>query len=111
MFYPFRGAGCSIPFEGLGVLSLSRPPLNRAFTTFTDQAIDAGVPVAVCSTSNERAVSTIVRVMLGEEVAAKMVSLITRERRPDGAPVTIEAKVHCFHYLSHDVVSVYLSHD
>ena len=29
----------------------------------------AGVPVAVCSTSNERAVSTIVRVMLGEDVA------------------------------------------
>ena len=29
--------------------------------------------MAVCSTSNERAVSTIVRVMLGEAVAAKMV--------------------------------------
>ncbi len=37
-----------------------------------DEAIAAGVPVAVCSTSNERAVSTIVRVMLGPEVAAKM---------------------------------------
>lgn len=30
------------------------------------------MPVAVCSTSNERAVSTIVRVMLGEKVAAVM---------------------------------------
>ena len=39
-----------------------------------DEAMDAGVPVAVCSTSNERAVSTIVRVMLGDVVAAKMVS-------------------------------------
>jgi beta-phosphoglucomutase-like phosphatase (HAD superfamily) len=30
------------------------------------------VPVAVCSTSNEKAVSTIVRVLLGDDVAAKM---------------------------------------
>lgn len=36
------------------------------------EAIDAGVPVAVCSTSNERAVSTIVSVLLGEDVAKKM---------------------------------------
>lgn len=38
----------------------------------TGEALDAGVPVAVCSTSNERAVSTIVRVLLGQEVAKKM---------------------------------------
>ncbi len=48
-------------------------------STFDGYAVDgkqllhvaphAGVPVAVCSTSNERAVSTIVRVMLGEDVA------------------------------------------
>lgn len=36
------------------------------------EAIDAGVKVAVCSTSNERAVSNIVRVMLGPRVAAVM---------------------------------------
>ncbi len=36
------------------------------------EAIAAGVPVAVCSTSNERAVSTIVRVMLGTDVARVM---------------------------------------
>jgi beta-phosphoglucomutase-like phosphatase (HAD superfamily) len=34
--------------------------------------MDAGVQVAVCSTSNERAVSNIVRVMLGDKVAASM---------------------------------------
>ena len=34
--------------------------------------MEAGTPIAVCSTSNERAVSTIVRVLLGPEVAAKM---------------------------------------
>lgn len=36
------------------------------------EAIAKSVPVAVCSTSNERAVSTIVRVLLGPEVEAKM---------------------------------------
>lgn len=40
---------------------------------FVDEAVAAGIPVAVCSTSNERAVSTIVRVMLGPEVADRMV--------------------------------------
>ena len=34
-----------------------------------DEAIDNGVKVAVCSTSNEKAVSTIVRVMLGPKVS------------------------------------------
>lgn len=37
-----------------------------------DEAIDAGVKVAVCSTSNERAVSNIVKVMLGERIAQHM---------------------------------------
>ena len=36
------------------------------------EAIQAQVPVAVCSTSNERAVSTIVRVLLGPKVESKM---------------------------------------
>lgn len=34
--------------------------------------MEAGIPIAVCSTSNERAVSTIVHVLLGPEVEAKM---------------------------------------
>ena len=37
-----------------------------------DEALAGGARVAVCSTSNERAVSTIVRVLLGDEIAAKM---------------------------------------
>lgn len=36
------------------------------------EAIDAGVKVAVCSTSNERAVQAIVDVLLGAQVAKKM---------------------------------------
>ena len=38
----------------------------------SDEAMSAEVPIAVCSTSNERAVSKIVEVMLGAEVAGKM---------------------------------------
>ena len=36
------------------------------------EALDNGVQIAVCSTSNERAVATIVRRLLGADVAAKM---------------------------------------
>lgn len=43
--------------------------------------MEAGVPVAVCSTSNERAVSTIVRVLLGPEVAAKMRVFVSEPTR------------------------------
>jgi beta-phosphoglucomutase-like phosphatase (HAD superfamily) len=47
-------------------------PLRPGVSRLVNEAIQAGVPVAVCSTSNERAVSTIVRVMLGPEVARVM---------------------------------------
>lgn len=47
-------------------------PLRPGVKRLVDEAIANGVKVAVCSTSNERAVSTIVRVMLGNEVAEKM---------------------------------------
>jgi hypothetical protein len=36
------------------------------------EALDNGVQIAVCSTSNERAVATIVRRLLGADVAAVM---------------------------------------
>lgn len=47
------------------------PPCNLCCTCFparlVDEALGAGVKVAVCSTSNEKAVSAIVRVMLGPD--------------------------------------------
>ena len=46
------------------------PP--TALTCPAGEAMEAGTPIAVCSTSNERAVSTIVKQLLGPEVAAKM---------------------------------------
>lgn len=50
-----------------GALQL-RPGVAR----LVGEAIAAGVPVAVCSTSSEQAVSTIVRVLLGAGVAGQM---------------------------------------
>lgn len=47
-----------------------------------------GVPVAVCSTSNERAVSAIVRVLLGPDVAAAMrvfAGDVVPKKKPDPA--------------------------
>jgi beta-phosphoglucomutase-like phosphatase (HAD superfamily) len=55
----------------------------------------AGVPVAVCSTSNERAVSTIVRVMLGEKVASTMrvfAGDVVPKKKPDPAIYLLAAK-------------------
>ncbi|KAK9845703.1 hypothetical protein WJX81_000087 [Elliptochloris bilobata] len=47
-------------------------PLRPGVRRLVGEAMAEGVPVAVCSTSNERAVSAIVRVLLGPEVAAAM---------------------------------------
>lgn len=54
-----------------------------------------GVPVAVCSTSNERAVSTIVRVMLGEDVARVMrvfAGDVVPKKKPDPAIYLLAAQ-------------------
>ena len=47
-------------------------PVRPGVIRLINEAIDAGVSVAVCSTSNERAVSNIVRVMLGDKIAEHM---------------------------------------
>ncbi|GMH37855.1 hypothetical protein BSKO_05739 [Bryopsis sp. KO-2023] len=47
-------------------------PLRPGVKRLVGEAIEKGVTVAVCSTSNERAVSTIVKVLLGLEVAEVM---------------------------------------
>ena len=49
-----------------------QPRLRGRVTMAAGEAMEAGTPIAVCSTSNERAVSTIIRVLLGPEVAAQM---------------------------------------
>lgn len=46
-------------------------PLRPGVLRVIDEAIDAGVRLAVCSTSNEKAVQNIVNVLMGEERAKK----------------------------------------
>ena len=63
-------------------------PLRPGVAALIDEALSQGVPVAVCSTSNEKAVSTIVRVMLGEERAAAIQIFagdIVPRKKPDPA--------------------------
>ena len=48
------------------------PFYRAALTCPAGEAMEAGTPIAVCSTSNERAVATIVQQLLGPQVAARM---------------------------------------
>lgn len=70
-------------------------PLRPGVRRLVEEAIANGVKVAVCSTSNERAVSTIVRVMLGEEIAAKMrvfAGDMVPKKKPDPAIYLLAAQ-------------------
>ncbi|KIZ07442.1 Protein cbbY, chromosomal [Monoraphidium neglectum] len=70
-------------------------PLRPGVARLVKEAVAAGVPVAVCSTSNERAVSTIVRVMLGEDVAKVMrvfAGDVVPKKKPDPAIYLLAAK-------------------
>uniref|UniRef100_A0A383WAR1 Uncharacterized protein n=1 Tax=Tetradesmus obliquus TaxID=3088 RepID=A0A383WAR1_TETOB len=70
-------------------------PLRPGVRRLVEEAVAAGVPVAVCSTSNERAVSSIVRVMLGEKVASIMrvfAGDVVPKKKPDPAIYLLAAK-------------------
>ncbi|OAE33741.1 hypothetical protein AXG93_2884s1140 [Marchantia polymorpha subsp. ruderalis] len=70
-------------------------PLRPGVASLIDQALDSGVSVAVCSTSNEKAVSAIVRVMLGEDRAAKIrifAGDIVPRKKPDPAIYQLAAR-------------------
>jgi HAD superfamily hydrolase (TIGR01509 family) len=54
------------------LIETGKLPVRPGVIRLINEAIDAGVKVAVCSTSNERAVSNIVRVMLGDRIAQHM---------------------------------------
>mmetsp|Transcript_1360 Transcript_1360/g.4071 ORF Transcript_1360/g.4071 Transcript_1360/m.4071 type:complete len:277 (+) Transcript_1360:145-975(+) len=47
-------------------------PLRKGVLRLIDEALDAGVPVGVCSTSSEQAVSNLVRVLMGDERADRI---------------------------------------
>ncbi|GLI69657.1 hypothetical protein VaNZ11_014332 [Volvox africanus] len=70
-------------------------PLRPGVARLIGEAISAGVPVAVCSTSNERAVSNIVRVMLGSRVASVMrvfAGDVVPKKKPDPAIYLLAAR-------------------
>jgi HAD superfamily hydrolase (TIGR01509 family) len=56
----------------MDLISTGKLPLRPGIRRIVDEAIAAGVTLAVCSTSNERAVQAVVDVMLGAERSAKI---------------------------------------
>ena len=64
-------------------------PLRPGVARMVDAALGAGMRVAVCSTSNERAVETVVRVLLGPERAARITVFagdVVPKKKPDCVP-------------------------
>lgn len=79
----------------MDIVERKEMPLRPGVARLVREAIQAGVPVAVCSTSNERAVSTIVRVMLGEDVARVMrvfAGDVVPKKKPDPAIYLLAAQ-------------------
>jgi HAD superfamily hydrolase (TIGR01509 family) len=62
-------------------------PLRTGVARVVDEALAAGVPIAVCSTSNERAVNRVVETMLGFErrtrFAAILAGDVVSRKKPD----------------------------
>ena len=56
----------------MAMVEAGEMPLRPGVARIVHEALDAGTQVAVCSTSNERAVSKIVEVLLGPDVAKVM---------------------------------------
>ncbi len=56
----------------MSLISAGALPLRPGIQRIVDEAMAAGVTLAVCSTSNERAVQAVVDVMLGPERSAKI---------------------------------------
>jgi HAD superfamily hydrolase (TIGR01509 family) len=56
----------------MDLISTSKLPLRPGIQRIVDEAIAADVTLAVCSTSNERAVQAVVDVMLGEVRSARI---------------------------------------
>ena len=54
------------------VIESGAVPLRPGVQRLIDEAFSVNIPVAVCSTSNELAVTTIVRKLLGEDRLSRM---------------------------------------
>lgn len=56
----------------MDMIATGQLPLRPGIAAIIDEAIDAGVQLAVCSTSNERAVQSVVDVLLGPDRSKHM---------------------------------------
>jgi HAD superfamily hydrolase (TIGR01509 family) len=70
-------------------------PLRPGVARLVDEALGRAIPVAVCSTSNERAVAAVVRVLLGEARAARIAIFagdVVPRKKPDPAIYRLAAE-------------------
>ncbi len=78
----------------MGIIDSGALPLRPGVARMVDAALAAGMQVAVCSTSNERAVAAVVRVLLGPDRAAKITIFAgdaVAKKKPDPAIYTLAA--------------------
>ncbi|MEM6323389.1 MAG: HAD family hydrolase [Pseudomonadota bacterium] len=69
-------------------------PLRPGVQRMVDAGLDVGMQVAVCSTSNERAVGAVVRVLLGEDRATRIPIFagdMVAKKKPDPAVYNLAA--------------------
>ncbi|WP_282610968.1 HAD-IA family hydrolase [Pelagibius sp. Alg239-R121] len=70
----------------MALIADGKLPLRPGIARIMREAIDAGVTIAVCSTSNERAVQSIVDVLLGADVAPHVTVFagdMVKAKKPD----------------------------
>jgi HAD superfamily hydrolase (TIGR01509 family) len=68
------------------IIGAGRLPLRPGVARLVDEAIAAGVPLAICSTSNERAVELVAERMLGPERRKRFLILagdVVAKKKPD----------------------------
>lgn len=79
----------------MDIIKSGAMPLRPGVQRLIEEALAAGVQVAVCSTSNEEAVSTIVKVMLGPKIASVMrvfAGDVVPRKKPDPAIYLLAAQ-------------------
>ena len=72
----------------MALIAEGKLPLRIGIARMMREAVDAGVTIAVCSTSNERAVQSIVDVLLGKELSAHITVFagdMVKAKKPDPA--------------------------
>jgi HAD superfamily hydrolase (TIGR01509 family) len=77
------------------LIEAGKLPLRPGVARMVDAALEAQLVVAVCSTSNERAVEAVVKTLLGPERAEKMniyAGDIVSRKKPDPAIYTLAAE-------------------